>query len=75
MFRRASDGSMVGGASWLLRSSLRIGVRSVIAASRSGVEKAGYCECEEEVSFPMQRIATGPNQYNASTGGWCWGRP
>ncbi len=42
MFRRASDGSMVGGALWLLRSSLRIGVRSVIAASGRRGEKDGY---------------------------------
>jgi hypothetical protein len=41
MFCRTRDGSMVGGASWLLRSSLRIGVRSVMAVTGEWKEGAG----------------------------------
>jgi hypothetical protein len=36
MFCRARDGSIVAGASWLLRSSFRIGVRSVMAVPEEG---------------------------------------
>ena len=51
IFCRARDGSMVGRPSWLLRSSLRIGVRSVMVVSRgSGRPSILKAKCQADNS-------------------------
>ena len=56
MFCRATDGSMVGRASWLLRSSLRIGVRSVMASWWEGARSCNSCPCNLKVVNSAGRL-------------------